>query len=291
MIPFTLSRAADEEDRAGAVVPGAALLPGYEVVELMRRGGRLDTYDVYSRERECRCVVKVLRPDREHEDDCRAALLREGRLLRDLAHPHLVRVYEVIEDPRPAMVMETLTGATLAAVLEESPLATGDAALLGRQLASALGYLHRHDWLHLDVKPSNIVVQGGRAVLIDLSLVSPPGDARPHAGTQGYRAPEQMTGRGLTPATDVYGLGITLGESLTGDLAYGEADRWGTGISSRTAAWFFRRRLPRASAPLADLVLACVDPDPASRPALAEVTAVLDGVLAAAEGPTQRGRA
>lgn len=273
----------------GHLAPGEELVPGYEVVRLMRRGGRLDTYDVRDRNRDCRCVVKVVRPDREDENHCRAALLREGRLLRDLAHPHLVRGYEVIEDPRPAMVMETLTGATLAAVIEESPLGPADTALLGRQLASALGYLHGHGWLHLDVKPSNIVVQGGRAVLIDLSLVSPPGDGRPHAGTQGYRAPEQMAGRGLTPAADVFGLGITLGEALTGELAYGEEDRWGTGLSSRTAAWFFRRRLAKAPATLSDLVLACVAPDPASRPALAEVCAVLDSVLAAAEAPTLGG--
>lgn len=287
---FALRRSADPEDRADAAVavtpPGAELLPGYDVVELMRRGGRLDTYDVHSRERDCRCVVKVIRPDREQEAGCRAALLREGRLLRDLTHPHLVRVYEVVEHPRPAMVMETLTGATLAAVIEESPLAAGDTALLGRQLASALGYLHGHGWLHLDVKPSNIVVQAGRAVLIDLSLVSPPGDGRPHAGTQGYRAPEQMAGRGLTPSADVYGLGITLGEAVTGELAYGEQDRWGTGLSSRTAAWFFRRRLAKAPASLADVVLACIDPDPASRPALTEVRTLLDTLAAPAAGPT-----
>lgn len=275
-------------DAPKSIAPGAELVPGYEVVRLMRRGGRLDTYDVRSRERDCRCVVKVVRPDREHESVCREALLREGRLLRDLAHPHLVRVYEVIEDPRPAIVMETLTGATLAALVEDSPLGAADTALLGRQLASALGYLHGHGWLHLDLKPSNVVVQAGRAVLIDLSLLSHPGDGRPHAGTQGYRAPEQMTGRGLTPATDVFGLGVTLGEALTGDLAYGGADRWGTGVSSRTAAWFFRRRLTKAPTALSGLVLACVDPDPARRPALADVRAVLDRVLADAADPGAR---
>ncbi|MDZ5623547.1 serine/threonine-protein kinase [Nocardioides sp. HM23] len=264
----------------GIVPPGGELLTGYAVVALMRRGGRLDTYDVYSRERDCRCVVKVVRPDRAHEVHVRAALVGEGALLRELAHPHLVRAYDVIEGPRTAVVLETLTGSTLAALIEESPLGPRDVALLGRQLASALGYLHRRDWLHLDVKPSNVVVQGGRAVLIDLSLATHPGDGRPHAGTDGYLAPEQVTGRNLSPATDVFGLGTTLGEALTGELPYGEEDRWVTGTAPRRATRPFRRRLSRSAGPLAEVITACLDPDPERRPSLTSACEVLDAVIA-----------
>jgi eukaryotic-like serine/threonine-protein kinase len=269
------------------VPPGAQLVPGYEVVALMRRGGRLDTYDVYSRERDCRCVVKVIRPDREDDEHCRAALVREGELLRDLAHPHLVRVYEVIDEPRPAVVMETLTGSTLAALIDEAPLSNVDTALLGRQLASALSYLHSHNWLHLDVKPSNVVVQAGHAILIDLSLAARPGDGRPHAGTDGYLAPEQVTGAGLSPASDVFGLGVTLGEALTGDLPYGEEDRWAGGTTPRRTARYFRRRLAQVPQPLAELIQACIHPDPARRPALDSLRTVLDAVATAPTGPSQ----
>ena len=284
MTLFPLSSNAEEQ--GGAVAPGAELVPGYEVVELMRRGGRLDTYDVHSRERDCRCVVKVVRPDREHEVGCREALLREGELLRDLAHPHLVRVYEVLTKPRPVVVMETLTGATLGALIDEYPISPVDTALLGRQVASALGYLHGRGWLHLDVKPSNVVVQAGRAILIDLSLVTRPGTGRPHAGTDGYLAPEQVTGWDLSAASDVFGLGVTLGEALTGELPYGEEDRWARGSSSRRTRWSFRRRLATAPAPLAGLILACIDPDPAHRATLADVRAELDTLVATA-GPSR----
>ena len=267
------------------LAPGAELLPGYQVVALMRRGGRLDTYDVYSQERDSRCVIKVLRPDRLHEEHCRAALLREGRLLRDLTHPHLVRVYEVHEDPRPAVVMETLTGATLAALIEGSPLPPLDTALLGRQLVSVLDYLHRRGWLHLDVKPSNVVVQGGHAVLIDLSLVARPGDGRPHAGTHGYLSPEQVAGRGLRAATDVFGLGITLAEALTGDLAYGEEGRWASGTAPRRPTRYVHRRLAKAPAALSELILTSIDPDPERRPTLADLRAGLERVIAHSGGP------
>lgn len=247
---------------------------------MLSHGKRIDTYDVYSEERDCRCVVKVVRSDRRHEPHvCEAAVL-EGSLLRDLAHPHLVRCYEVHADPVPGMVLETLTGATLGAVVEDGPLAVGDAALLGLQLVSVLSYLHRHGWLHLDVKPANIVVQAGCATLIDLSLAGPPGDGRPGAGTPGYLAPEQASGRDLTVAADVWGIGVTLFECLTGDLPHGNQETWSR--RRRALKWATRRppgfgHLP---ADLATLLRGCLERDPAGRPALADVRACLHALHA-----------
>ena len=256
-------------------IAGEEIVPGYEVVRLLRRGSRLDTYDVYSQERYCRCVLKVLTADRQAEDRCRDALIREGNLLRDLTHPHLLRAYEVVEAPRTAIVLETLTGDTLAALIEDAPLSPLDTALLGSQLASALGYLHRHGWLHLDVKPSNVVVQSGRAILLDLSVASRPGDGRPHAGTVGYLAPEQVSGRGLSPSADVFGLAVTMGEALTGQLPM-EDPSWRR--SSRTASTptrSFRRRLAKTPEPLAGLILASLEADPAQRPTMSDARTAL----------------
>lgn len=259
---------------------GDEIVPGYEVVALLRGGRRLDTYDVYSVERDCRCVVKTVRPDRMHEPEPVRALMREGELLRELTHPHLVRCYEVVRDPVAAIVLETLPGDMLSAIIEDGRLSVADTAELGLQLVSALGYLHRHEWLHLDVKPSNIAVAAGRATLIDLSLASPPGRGRPGAGTRGYLAPEQAKGGPLSPATDVFGLGVVLGECLTGTLAYGNEATWdrrkrpwagrGDGLRRR-----FARRVDRQSPQLAGLVRACIAVDPADRPSLADVRAAL----------------
>jgi eukaryotic-like serine/threonine-protein kinase len=259
----------------GEVAAGAEIVPGYVVVARLSQGGRFETYDVYSPERDCRCILKTVRADRGDQESGRAALLREGMLLRDLTHPHLVRAYEVLETPRAAVVTEILTGATLAALIEEhGPLSTADTVLLGLHLTSVLGYLHHHGWLHLDVKPSNVVVQAGRAVLIDLGIVARPGDGRPHAGTWGYMAPEQSTGRALTPATDVFGLGITFAEALTDSLPYGEEGRWRK-PHAKAPGRSFRRRLSLVPESLADLVEACVKTDPAQRPALGDVRATL----------------
>ena len=70
---------------------GARLARGYEVIALLRRGRDLDTYDVWSEERDCRCVAKVPRPDRRAHQPTRRRLRAEGRLLLSLAHPHIVR--------------------------------------------------------------------------------------------------------------------------------------------------------------------------------------------------------
>jgi len=250
------------------VVPvGAEVLPGHRVEALLARGGRVDTYDVTDLARDCRAVVKVIRADRRTEQHVVDAVATEGRLLTTLAHPHLVRGYEVVTDPAAAIVLETLPGATLAALVDDRSLGVADAALLGRQLVSVLGYLHRHGWVHLDVKPENVVVQEGRAVLMDLGVATRPGRLERSIGTDGYAAPEQGAGGAVTPATDVWGLGATLAECVTGSAPGAAPD------------------LPRVPAPLRPLLAACLDPDPVRRPTLDELRARLE-VLMAAPAPS-----
>jgi serine/threonine protein kinase len=245
-----------------AVVPvGAEVLPGYRVEALLARGGRVDTYDVTSLERDCRAVVKVVRADRVGDQHVREGVLTEGALVTTLAHPHLVRGYEVVIGPRPAVVLETLPGATLAALIDEHRLGVVDAALLGRQLVAVLDYVHRHGWLHLDVKPDNVVVQEGRAVLIDLGLATRPGRVERGLGTEGYAAPEQDAGGTVSPATDVWGLAATLVECVTGAAPGRTPD------------------LRRVPARLRPLLADCLRPDPAARPTLDEVRGRLDAVL------------
>jgi serine/threonine protein kinase len=251
------------------------LPPGYRALSLLARGRRTETWDAYDEDRDVRCVVKVLRPDRAAEEHVRAAVLAEGEIVTTLVHPHLVRGYAVATDPLPAVVLETLGGATLAAVVEEAPLELPDAALLGLQLCSVLGYLHRHDWLHLDLKPANVVVEAGRAVLIDLGLARRPGPTRAGAGTPGYLAPEQARGDDVGPATDVWALGVVLLEALSGEQPFGDEATW----DSRRRWPLVGRRMPSRPRPVPeglepavrDLLLGCVAFHPADRPALADV--------------------
>jgi serine/threonine protein kinase len=180
-------------------------MKGYEPIELLSSGHAYDVYDAWSPERGCRVVIRVARDRRD-----RRALRREGRLLQRLTHPNIVRAYETRRD---MVVLETLGGATLARLLEDGPLAEDDALEMARQLSSAIGYLHRQGWLHLDIKPSNLIADGGRLKVIDLSIAQRPGRIEPGTGTDGYMAPEQEHGGVVSPATDVWGIGRVLREA------------------------------------------------------------------------------
>ena len=217
-------------------------------------------------------------------------------------------------------MLETLTGETLSHLihrLRRRP-AADDLALLGLHLCSAMHYLHGQGLLHLDVKPSNIVVDCRRAKVLDLSIARAPGPAPAGIGTFCYLAPEQARGGTLSPAADVWGIGITMYEAATGDVPfdsgetygeicdeicdesgdeiYGESghpgqgavaadsrphdaggeDYWYPQLEERAPSVGSLRRLPRGLAAALD---SCLEPDPDARPTIAELAAVLDGLL------------
>jgi serine/threonine protein kinase len=255
-----------------------ALAPGYSVIEHLSRTRRLDTYEVWSEERACTCVAKTLRPDRRNART-EAALRAEGELLLELRHPHIVRGLDLLDGP--VVVMETLPGETLAHLIAGRPegLDADEVAWLGLHLASALQYLHRRGVLHLDVKPSNVIASGGRAVLIDLSLARAPGRYHPGLGTWCNLAPEQARGDALTAAADVWGLGTVLFEAAMGRPAFedddAEASTWETDDQLDAGFPQLLGPAPRATGPLAGAIDACLAFDPADRPSIRDLAAAL----------------
>jgi serine/threonine protein kinase len=274
---------------------GTRLAPGYRVLGLLQRGRDFETYDAWSERRFARCVVKTTCRGGRTKDN-RARLVQEGQLLTTLDHPHLVRGYEVLLRPRTLVVMETLTGSTLDHILKHGKrLTLGEVAYLGAHLSSALRYLHSQGVLHLDVKPGNIIVGGGRARLIDLSLAQAPGLIPAGRGTPAYLSPEQGTGGVVSSASDVWGLGLTLFVAATGVNPFSRggassgtpASRNSPGpgsrndrcrtcgrrmnylqLTNRAPRAGSLRRMPRMLSCALDT---CLEPSPASRPTLAEL--------------------
>lgn len=264
--------------------PQQQLAPGVSVLDLLHEGHRINVYDAWSTERGCRVVAKALRPD--HLGDLKGArqLRAEGRVLRSLNHPHIVRWYETITGPSPVLILETISGHTLSALLDEHErLPVRDVLHLGLHLISAVGYLHKQGWLHLDLKPSNVVADGGRAKLIDLSIARRPGKEAAGAGTRGYLSPEQALGHRLGPAADVWGIGGLLYESIVGEPAVPHDGGTSTGTGQRPshliavpASLKTRRRVPPEVARMIDASLRL---DPAQRPTIADFATVLAGAL------------
>ena len=166
-------------------------------------------------------------------------------------------------------MLEHLEGPRLSTLIRRGRLAIEQVLPLGLDLVRLLRYLEAERVLHLDVKPRNIIM-AGRPRLIDLSVArrAAASAARPPVGTEAYMAPEQCVGRRgfgeLQPATDVWGVGATLFEALSGAPPFPPD---GTPLPAAAS----RPRAPpasRARRRLAELVLDCLAPEPADRPSL-----------------------
>jgi serine/threonine protein kinase len=275
---------------------GTRLARGYDVIAHLRRGRDLDVYDVWSEERDCRCVAKVLRPDKRAHQPTRRRLRGEGRLLLSLAHPHIVRAYDLIERPDPVLILETIDGETLDHLVtrRRQRLPAVDIAYLGMHLCSAVQFLHRHRIIHLDLKPSNVISDVGQAKLIDLSIARPPQRVRPGIGTKRYMAPEQAHGGEIGPRTDVWGIGAVLFEAATAIPPFGEAGVESLNESAPPSVSRIVRpqqRHPPVSGPkgpsirgyrrlpveVGRVIEGCLEMRAADRPAVMEVSRALDG--------------
>lgn len=274
--------------------PGAEIAARYRVVELLSRGNDLDVYDVWSEDLQARCVIKTLRPDRLDRPRLVERLAFEGNILTTLHHPHLVRGYEVLEVPRPLVVMETITGYTLEGLLlhKRARLPLVDLVNLGEHLCSALQFLHRREILHLDLKPKNVVSEAGKAKIIDFSLAHAPGRGPAGWGTPAYMAPEQARGDEFTTACDVWALGLILYEAASGVQPFDEpggsddetasesststdSDRVYHQLTVRADPLRALRRLPTA---LSSIIDRCLEPLAPERPAVMDVFAAMRAI-------------
>ncbi|MEV8537015.1 protein kinase [Streptomyces sp. NPDC051211] len=208
----------------------------------------------------------------------------EARTLARLSHRALVTVYDAGRHGQGAfMVTELIRGATLRTRMEAGPLSPVQVARLGAEISSALDHVHANGVIHHDVKPSNILLrEDGSPYLADFGLSRTVHD-RSHSapetlvGTLAYMAPEQFLGQGASTASDVYALGVTLLEALTGHREY-----QGTPVEVGTAHLLHPPRIPDSlPADLGRLLRAMTDRDPEARPDAADVHLRLQHIASA----------
>src|SRR5215467_3206189 len=212
---------APDIDPAPRYGPGERICEGLFAWERLGEGTRTESWLAWSVPLWSHVVVKL--PHEDQIDDRRAAIRlgREARTLRQLAHPGVQRLLDdVHREQVPHLVLEYVEGPTLATLLDEDgPLPAGDVVRLGMQLAACLHYVHGRGLVHLDVKPGNVVLREGRAVLLDFDITRPAGHpappGRPH-GTRAYMAPEQCLRVPADPRMDLFALGTVLYELATG---------------------------------------------------------------------------
>ena len=244
-------------------------LRGYEVLDRIGAGASGEVWR--ARHRGSGDVVAVKRmavPDRDEL----ARVHTEAAVLGALDHPHLVRLREVVRAASSiVLVFEFAHRGSLARLLAtRGRLSTGEVITAVVPVAAAVAYVHRAGVVHGDISPANIVFTGaGLPLLVDLGRARLAGDATGGTvcgtvcGTPGYADPAVTRGDLPVPASDVYGLGAVALHALTGAVLPAAC------VDERDEA---RARLEAAAvpAPVADVVLRALAPDPPRRPPAAE---------------------
>ncbi|PYQ31422.1 MAG: hypothetical protein DMF57_14785 [Acidobacteria bacterium] len=202
----------------------------YEVRSLLGAGGMGEVYVAYDHDLEREVAVKVLRDGATEGGDRGRRFIQEAKAASALHHPNVAHVYEIgTHDDLRFIAMEIVEGETLRDRVARGPLAIDDALAIGLQIASALAAAHKAGIVHRDIKPENVIIgPDGYAKVLDFGLAklregrgedaatllkTTPGIAM---GTLGYIAPEQISGGDVTPAADVFSLGIVLYEMVAG---------------------------------------------------------------------------
>ena len=212
-----------------SLAPGTAYGP-YEVLSFAGAGGMGEVYRARDRRLDRHVAIKVLPPQLNDNADALGRFTREAQTLSQLTHPNICTVYDVgREGATNYIVMEFLEGRTLAAHLEQGPLPVDLAIEYALQMADGLSKAHALGVIHRDLKPANVMVTGdGYVKILDFGL-SKRFDATGSdatalltatsglvVGTIAYMAPEQTRGARADVRSDIFSLGVTLYEMLTG---------------------------------------------------------------------------
>jgi hypothetical protein len=226
----------ETSEAAGAAPPAAAAaraveerptaIGPYQVVGELGRGGAGVVYVARSVALDRLVALKVIRPERLDRPELVERFEIEARAAARLQHPGIVAVHDVGEaGGRRYLVLELVPGRSLAAKLAaDGPLPPREAARVALEVARALAYAHGQRILHRDLKPANVLLdERGAARLSDFGLakLEADGGASPTVtgqvmGTPAYMPPEQARGEPVDARSDVYGLGATLHEALSG---------------------------------------------------------------------------
>ncbi len=267
---------------------GDLIAPGRHAVRLLGGGRRYEAYLVWDAELYSLVVAKVVRPGRATHEGTLVGLAGEAEALSRLAHPSLVRCFDaVLDGERPHLLLELLDGPRLSTLERRYGLAVEQLLPLALQLSSVLHYMHSQGWVHLDVKPRNIIMSS-TPKLIDLSVARRFEDVdriTSPIGTDAYMAPEQCDPARfgeIGPRSDSWGLGVTLYEALARRRPFPEGNRTAESLAAR---------YPQVATepgpldegivqPLRDVVFGCLEDDPTSRPAPADIAAALEPLAA-----------
>jgi serine/threonine-protein kinase len=230
------SVAMEADDLLGGVGEGWTHIGAYRPIRTLGQGGMGTVYlccrddDQYQR----MVAIKVLRAGLSHRPELQLLFRAERQILADFDHPNIARMMDggLTPDGSPYLVMEYIDGVPIDLYCQQQKLSLDARIRIFRKLCTAIDYAHRHLVIHRDIKPLNVLVtEDGSPKLLDFGiakLVQPYRGDEPLAVLQDserlltpdYASPEQLLGKPVSTATDVYALGVLLFELLTGELPF-----------------------------------------------------------------------
>lgn len=197
----------------------------YRIIDTLGEGGMANVYLAEDIILQRKVAVKILRLDLQNEPQTQARFQREALATSELSHPNIVSVLDVGTDHGlPYMVMEYVDGPDLKEYIREnSPLDLREVIRIMDQILSAVALAHKHNVIHRDLKPQNILMDKevilnrrfGIAVALNQSSITQTNSVM---GSVHYMSPEQTRGGLVTKQSDIYSLGIILYELITGTV-------------------------------------------------------------------------
>jgi serine/threonine protein kinase len=264
----------------------------YELIRPLGHGAMATVDLAHDVELERPVALKRLAENLARDEDLQRRFLREARLAARLAHPNVVRVFDVGEDDgRPFIAMEYVEGETLAElVARRGPLPAVEVATLGMQMCAGLAASHAAGLVHRDVKPQNLLLgTDGVLKLGDFGIAAGHEGTRltlagTVLGTAGYLAPEQARGEQVTAAADIYAVGAVLYELLAGEPSRTAGSLAELGSEDGFEPLDLAARAPTAPPELVAAITACLSIRPEDRPSsAADLARLLAPVASEAE--------
>ncbi len=263
---------------------GRVLGERYRLIALIGIGASGEVYLADDTQLRRQVAVKVLHRHLADDEVFLRRFRAEAQVAAGLTHQHIVSVFDWGEDEVPYIVTEYLSGGSLRSMLDaRGTITPSQALLIGLEASRGLDFAHRRGVVQRDIKPANILFDGDGHVriadfglakaLAEASATEPSGQV---LGTVRYASPEQAQGKRVEPASDVYSLGLSLIEAVTGELPF-EAD---TPIATLMARVDTEVPLDGALGPLRGPVGRACAVDPTQRPDAGELSVAL---MAAAE--------
>lgn len=256
---------------------GLPSLPGYEIHQVLGRGGMGVVYRARDLKLKRIVALKMIRADFGISDEERIRFRREAEVIAQIQHPNVVQIFDIGEHgDQLYLTLDYVRGGTLATQLhQQGPQTPDESAKLLETIARAMDAVHQQGIIHRDLKPGNILMsKEGTPLIADFGLAKQLQEADPQTktgqvvGTPNYLAPEQIEPNwgDIRPATDVYALGCILYEMLTGRPPFQGANEWATLDQVLTQAPVPPRKLtPAIPRDLETICLKCLNKDPKRR--------------------------